>query len=40
MLLFKTNTLEFEFDRYPEHMISYQGVQGGLPVFLAGVNSK
>ena len=36
MLLFKTNTLEFEFDRYLEHMVSYQGMQSGLAVFLAG----
>ena len=27
MLLFKTYTLEFEFDRHLEHMVSYQGMQ-------------
>ena len=36
MLLFKTYTLEFEFDRYLEHMVSYQGIQSGLPVFVVG----
>ena len=34
MLLFKTYTLEFEFDIHLKHMVSYQGVQSGLPVFL------
>ena len=34
MLLFKTYTLEVEFDRHLEHMVSYQGMQSGLPVFL------
>ena len=36
MLLFKTYTLEFEFDRHFEHMVSYQGMQRGLPLFLGG----
>ena len=36
VLLSKTYTLEFEFDRHLEHMISYQGMQSGLPVFLVG----
>ena len=36
MLLFKTYTLGFEFDRHLEHMVSYQGMQRGLPVFLVG----
>ena len=30
MLLFKTYTLEFEFDRHLEHMVSYQGTWSGL----------
>ena len=34
MLLFKTYTLEFEFDRHIKHMVSYQGMQSGLLVFL------
>ena len=34
MLLFKMYTLKFEFDRHLEHMVSYQGMQSGLPVFL------
>ena len=34
MLPFKTYTLEFELDRHYEHMVSYQGMQSGLPVFL------
>ena len=34
MLLFKTYTLEFEFDRHLQHMVSYQGIQSGLPRFL------
>ena len=29
-------TLEFEFDRHLEHMVSYQGMQSGLPVFVVG----
>ena len=37
MLLFKTYTLEFEFDRHLEHMVSCHGLQSGLPVVL--VNS-
>ena len=36
MLLFETYALEFEFDRHLEHMISYQGMQSGLPVFFVG----
>ena len=36
LLLFKTFTLEFEFDRYLEHMFSYQRMQSGLPMFLVG----
>ena len=38
MLLFETNTLEFEFDRHLEHMVTYtyQGMQSGLPVFVVG----
>ena len=36
VLLFKTYTLAFEFDRHLEHMVSYQGMQSGLPVFLLG----
>ena len=36
VLLFKTYTLESESDRHPEHMVSYQGMQRGLPVFLVG----
>ena len=36
MILFKTRTVEFEFDRYLEHMVSYQGMQSGLPMFLVG----
>ena len=36
LLLFKTYVLEFEFDRHLEHMVSYQGMQSGLPVFLVG----
>ena len=38
MLLFKTYTLEFEFDRHLEHMVSYQGMQSGFPCLLL-VNS-
>ena len=29
VLLFKTYTLEFDFDRHLEHMVSYQGMQSG-----------
>ena len=36
MLLFKTCTLEFEFDRHLEHMVSYKRMQSGLLVFLVG----
>ena len=36
LLLFKTFTLELEFDRHLEHMFSYQGTQSGLPAFLVG----
>ena len=36
LLLFKTFTLEFEFDRHLEHMFSYQGMQSKLLVFLVG----
>ena len=36
MFLFKMYTLESEFDRYLEHMASYQVMQKGLPVFLVG----
>ena len=36
MLLFKAYTLEFEFDRHLEHMVSYQGTQSGLAVFVVG----
>ena len=36
MLLFKTYTLEFEFDRHLEHMVSCQGMQSGLPVLHFG----
>ena len=36
MLLFKTFTQEFEFSRHLEHMVSYQGMQCGLPEFLVG----
>ena len=33
-LFFKTYTLEFKFDRYLEHMVSYQDVHSGLPSFM------
>ena len=36
MLLFKTYALEFEFDRHLKHMVSSQGMQSGLSVFLVG----
>ena len=36
VLLFKTYTPEFEFDRHLEHMVSCQGMQSGLPAFLVG----
>ena len=34
MLLFKTYILEFAFDRHLELMVSYQGMQSGISVFL------
>ena len=34
VLLFKTYTLEFEFDRNLEHMVGFQGIQSGLSMFL------
>ena len=36
-MLKKTHTLEFEFDRHLEHMVSYQGMRSGLAVFLTVV---
>ena len=36
MLLFKTYTLDFEFDRHLEHMVRYQGMQSRLTMFLVG----
>ena len=36
ILLFETFTLEFEFDRHLKHIVSYQGMQSGLPKFLVG----
>ena len=36
VLLFKTYTVEFELNRQFEHMVSYQGMQGEIPVFLVG----
>ena len=33
------NTLEFEFERHLEHMVSYQEMQSGLTVFLVEANS-
>ena len=36
MVVFKTHTMELEFDRYFKHMVSYRGMQSGLPVFLVG----
>ena len=36
MLLFKTYTLEFEFDRHLEHMVSNQEMQSGPFVFPVG----
>ena len=32
----KTYTLEFEYNRQLKHMVSYQGMQSGLPVFVVG----
>ena len=34
MFLFKLYTLEFELDIHLELMVSYQGLQSGLPVFV------
>ena len=34
MLLFKTYTMECEFNRHLEHVVSYQAMQSGLTVFL------
>ena len=31
---FKMYTLQSEFDRHVEHIVSYQGMQSGLPLFL------
>ena len=36
MPLFKTYTLKFKFDRHLERMVSYRGMQSGLPMFLDG----
>ena len=36
LLLFETFALEFELDRHLKHILSYQGMQSGLPVFLVG----
>ena len=36
MLHFEIYTLELEFDRHLEHIVSYQGMQRGSPVFLVG----
>ena len=36
MLLFKTYTLVFEFNRHLEHIVSYQGMQSRFLVFLVG----
>ena len=36
MLLYKTYTLEFEFDRHLEYMVSYEGMQSWFPMFLVG----
>ena len=36
MFLFKMYTLKFEFDRHLEHIVSYQGMHSGLPLFVAG----
>ena len=37
MLLFKTNTLEFEIE-FLEYVVSDQRMQSSLPAFVAGVN--
>ena len=34
--LFKTYTLEFEFDRHLENIVTNHGLQSGLLVFLVG----
>ena len=34
VFLLKTCTPEFEFDRHLKYMVSYQGMQSGLPVFV------
>ena len=36
MPLFKMYTLEFGFDRHLGHMVSYQGMQSGLPMLAVG----
>ena len=36
MLLFKTYTPKFEFGGHLEHMVSSQGMESGIPVFLVG----
>ena len=36
MLLFKTYTLGYEFDRQLEHMVRHKGTQSWLAVFLVG----
>ena len=36
MLLFKSCTMEFEFDKHLEHMVGYLRKDSGLPVFLVG----
>ena len=33
---FKTYPLELEFDRHLEHIVNYQGMESGLPMFLVG----
>ena len=38
MLLFKRNTLKFEFDRHLEHRANYHRIQNGLPVSLVGMS--
>ena len=38
MFFLKANTLKFVFDRYLEHMVSYQEMQSAFPMFLVGVN--
>ena len=36
MFLFETYTLESDFDRHLDHMVSCQGMQSGLPIFVVG----